>query len=51
VSCLEQLNQSPEKRDQMGQASLESYENQYSPSRVYGGLIQHAENICFENNS
>lgn len=48
LSCLEQLRKEPKKRDSMGQASLKSYENQYSPSRVYGGLIQHAENICFQ---
>lgn len=46
VAHLEQLSQFPEERNRMGHASFKHYVDKYSPSRIYGNLIQHVEEIC-----
>ena len=49
IDCLQKLNSSPDERDKMAQSSLNTYLREYTPSLVYGNMIEHAIQIAEEH--
>ena len=43
IACLDQLIETPKKREEMVVSSKKNYTEKYTPARVYGHLIQHIE--------
>lgn len=46
IACLDQLIETPEKREEMVVSSKKNYTEKYTPARVYGDFIQHIKKAC-----
>ncbi|MBX9786260.1 MAG: glycosyltransferase family 4 protein [Alphaproteobacteria bacterium] len=46
IACLDQLIETPKKREEMVVSSKKNYMEKYTPARIYGDFIQHIEKVC-----